>query len=110
MLPIPAPKPAGGLGWEGLATVIPDAVNDERRIVISGGNVERLSVAFPRTWNRPSDAEELQAQINDYERGEVLYRNAVSLGLDKDDTTVSAVAAALKTGLGKWASHENSYR
>ena len=51
-------------------------------------DIDRLATAFSRTWNRPPDANELQAQIQDYIREEVLYRAALQLGLDKDDSII----------------------
>jgi hypothetical protein len=60
----------------------------DRHIVVSGADIDRLAAAFSRTWNRPPDANELQAQIQDYIREEVLYRAALQLGLDKDDSII----------------------
>jgi hypothetical protein len=64
------------------------AGNDDRQIVVTTTDIDRLAAAFARTWNRPPDEAELQAQIRDYIREEVLYRTALSLGLDKDDTII----------------------
>ena len=55
---------------------------------MSAADIDRLAAGFARTWHRPPDADELQAQIQDYIREEVLYRAALALGLDKDDTIV----------------------
>jgi hypothetical protein len=60
----------------------------DRRIVVSGADIDRLAAAFSRTWHHPPDANELQAQIQDYIREEVLYRAALQLGLDKDDSII----------------------
>jgi hypothetical protein len=60
----------------------------DRHIVVSGADIDRLAAAFSRTWNRPPDQNELQAQIRDYIREEVLYRAALQLGLDKDDSII----------------------
>jgi hypothetical protein len=57
-------------------------------IVVGGGDIERLAAAFAGTWHRPPDDGELQAQVKDYVREEVLYRAALRLGLDKDDTII----------------------
>jgi hypothetical protein len=57
------------------------------QIVVSGADIDRLATAFSRTRNRPPDATELQAQIQDYIREEVLYR-ATQLGLDKEDSII----------------------
>jgi parvulin-like peptidyl-prolyl isomerase len=60
----------------------------DRKIVVTVADIERLSQQFLRTWNRPPSPEELQSQIDNYIREEVLYRTALSLGLDKDDFIV----------------------
>jgi hypothetical protein len=61
---------------------------DDRQIVMSEADIDRLAAGFSRTWHRPPAADELQAQIQDYIREEVLYRTALTLGLDKDDTII----------------------
>jgi PPIC-type PPIASE domain len=65
-----------------------EAGGADRQIVVSGADIDRLATAFSRTWNRPPDANELQAQIQDYIREEVLYRAALQLGLDKEDSII----------------------
>ena len=45
-------------------------------------------VGFTRTWQRPPTAQELAGLIEDYIREEVLYREAVAMGLDRDDIIV----------------------
>jgi hypothetical protein len=57
-------------------------------IVVTPGHLEHLTVSFTRTWQRPPTASELAGLIDDYVRDEVLYREAVALGLDRDDTIV----------------------
>ena len=58
------------------------------KIVITSGKVEHLVTGFSRTWRRPPTAQELDALIEDYLREEVFYREALAIGLDKDDTIV----------------------
>ena len=65
-----------------------DAGGTERQIVLSEADIDRLAAGFLRTWHRPPDTDELQAQIQDYIREEVLYRTALGLGLDKDDIII----------------------
>ena len=57
-------------------------------IVVTPGHLEHLMVSFTRTWQRPPTAPELAGLIDDYIRDEVLYREAVAMGLDRDDTIV----------------------
>jgi hypothetical protein len=58
------------------------------QIVVTPGHIEHLTVSFARTWQRPPTAQELAGLIDDYIREEVLYREAVAMGLDRDDTIV----------------------
>jgi hypothetical protein len=58
------------------------------KILISQGRIESLEIAFSRTWRRPPTASELEGLIRDYVREEVFAREAVALGLDKDDTII----------------------
>ena len=60
----------------------------DRQIVVSEADIDRLAAGFSRMWHRPPAADELEAQIRDYIREEVLYRTALALGLDKDDTII----------------------
>jgi peptidyl-prolyl cis-trans isomerase C len=59
-----------------------------RRIVISQGELERLRLAWQMQWQRPPTAEEWQGLLEAHIREEVLYREALALGLDRDDTIV----------------------
>jgi hypothetical protein len=58
------------------------------KIVITQGQITAAAVAFTRTWQRPPTAEELGRLIQDRVREEVYYREALALGLDKDDTVI----------------------
>ena len=58
------------------------------KILITQGRIESLETAFSRTWRRPPTASELEGLIRDYVREEVFTREAVALGLDKDDTII----------------------
>lgn len=59
---------------------------DGNRIVVSAGDIERLSGNWSRKWNRPPTETELSGLVDSYIREEVYYREALALGLDKDDT------------------------
>jgi hypothetical protein len=64
-----------------------DAPQDGK-IVVTPGKVEQLVTGFSRTWHRPPTQLELDGLAEDYIREEVLYREALAMGLDKDDTIV----------------------
>jgi len=57
-------------------------------IVIAANDIERLQVLFQRTRQRPPSPVELDGLIEAQVRETVLYREAVAMGLDKDDTIV----------------------
>jgi hypothetical protein len=63
-----------------------DARADE--IVVTRGRAAALAQGFAQTWQRAPTPDELAGLGEDYVRDEVLYREAVALGLDRDDTVV----------------------
>ena len=64
-----------------------DAPQDGK-IVVTPGKVEQLATGFSRTWQRSPTQHELDGLVEDHIREEVLYREALAMGLDKDDTIV----------------------
>jgi len=59
-----------------------------REIVVSEAQIESLADGFARTWMRPPTAAEIRGLVDDYIREEVYYREAMTLGLDRDDTVI----------------------
>ena len=58
------------------------------RIVVSAATVESLAGNWARLRHRPPTAAEIEGLIDDHIREEVLYREALALGLDRDDTII----------------------
>jgi hypothetical protein len=58
------------------------------RIVVDEAEVRRLAEQFRRTWMRPPTRQELEGLAEDFVREEVLYREALALGLDRDDLVI----------------------
>ena len=64
------------------------------RLLAEGGRVDdalriaRLGAAWSTQWQRPPTAKELKGLVDAYVREEVLYREALALGLDRDDTII----------------------
>ena len=58
------------------------------KIFVSEGLVENLAAGFARIWQRPPADSELKGLIDDWVREEVATREAMALGLDKDDTVI----------------------
>jgi hypothetical protein len=61
---------------------------DTRKINVTSGQIEHLEVTFTRANQRPPTKEELEGLIRDHIRGEVYYREALALGLDRDDAVI----------------------
>ncbi len=60
----------------------------EREIVVSEARIRNLAENFRRVWQRPPTRAELEGLAEDYVREEIFYREALALGLDRDDTIV----------------------
>jgi PPIC-type PPIASE domain len=59
-----------------------------REIVVSEARIEALAGSFARTWMRPPTAEEIRGLVDDYIKEEIYYREAMAIGLDRDDTVI----------------------
>jgi hypothetical protein len=65
----------------------PEAVSDNR-IVISETDIDRMITLFERKFQRLPTRQELNGLVGAQIREEVLYREALAMGLDQDDTIV----------------------
>jgi hypothetical protein len=63
-----------------------DAAN--QRIVVDQYRGLRLAEQFQRTWMRPPTHQELMNMAEEFVKEEILYREALALGLDKDDLVI----------------------
>ncbi|HEY8569198.1 peptidylprolyl isomerase [Microbulbifer sp.] len=61
---------------------------DLEDIVITPSRVAHLASVFERSWQRPPNGEEMQKLVDNFVREEVLYREALKLGLESDDTVI----------------------
>ena len=59
-----------------------------RQITLSVDELRQINTVFESQWHRQPTAAEFQAMVEDKVREEVLYREALAMGLDKDDTIV----------------------
>jgi hypothetical protein len=69
-----------------LRPTVPAAATGE--IVVSEARVRSLAHNFARTWQRPPTREELDGLIESHVREEVMVREALALGLDRDDAII----------------------
>lgn len=58
------------------------------RIVVSRAVVDDLARQYSARWNRPPDDDELARLVEAHVRDEVMYREGVALGLDRDDPVI----------------------
>jgi hypothetical protein len=78
-----------GVGLFVLYNVLNRGESDAPRdIVVSEARVEALAENFARTWMRPPTAQEVKGLVDDYVAEEVYYREAVAMGLDRDDLVI----------------------
>jgi peptidyl-prolyl cis-trans isomerase C len=61
---------------------------DSNRIAITADDLAQIRLAWMAQWRRPPTPEELRNLLDGKIREEVLFREAMGLGLDKDDTIV----------------------
>jgi len=57
----------------------------ETTVVVDANRINAFVAQWSSRWNRPPTPEELDGLINSYVREEILYRQAVAMGLDEDD-------------------------
>jgi len=62
--------------------------SDERRITVKATDVQALGDQWTRLWGRPPTQEELAGVIRDHVRTQILYREAVAMGLDRGDLVI----------------------
>src|SRR5450432_4212349 len=58
------------------------------RIEVTASVIERLRAGYERQFGQAPNAEELRGLVTTHIREEVLCREALALGLDRDDTIV----------------------
>jgi len=62
--------------------------SDLETLSVTREDIAWLSSAWSRQWRRPPTATELEGLITNHIREEILYREALAMGLDSDDTIV----------------------
>ena len=61
---------------------------DDKTIVVTAGEIEWMQTTWQKRWNRPPTAEEFDGLIQQYIRETVLYREALTMGLNKHDQVI----------------------
>ncbi|HEY3517362.1 MAG TPA: peptidylprolyl isomerase, partial [Gammaproteobacteria bacterium] len=57
-------------------------------IVVDAARIAALAQGFERSWRRPPSADEVDGLVASYVRDEVLYREGLARGLDRDDSVI----------------------
>ncbi|MCP4683727.1 MAG: peptidyl-prolyl cis-trans isomerase [Desulfobacterales bacterium] len=61
---------------------------DTNRIIVGPAQIDRIEAAWKKQMRRPTTDNELKELIEQFVQEEVLFREAMAMGLDKDDTIV----------------------
>ena len=56
--------------------------------MVTPGQIDSLVAGFARTWQRPPSETELKGLLDDYVNEEMATRDAMAMGLDRDDTII----------------------
>ena len=65
-----------------------DGFAGPNEIVVSRGQTASLKAQFERVWQRQPTEQELAGLIDNWVREEIFYREALAMGLDRDDPVV----------------------
>jgi len=63
----------------------PDEGLEDNTIVVDTSRIAAFKTAWEQRWNRPPTEQELNGLIDQFIREDILYREAIAMGLDKDD-------------------------
>ena len=66
----------------------PEPEETDKTIVVSVGEVEWMRTSWQKRWNRPPTEAEFDGLIQQYIRETVLYREALTMGLNKHDQII----------------------
>ena len=58
------------------------------RIIVTRATIEQLATRFTASWRRPPTADELKGLVDNDVKEEIYYREALALGLDRNDALI----------------------
>jgi peptidyl-prolyl cis-trans isomerase C len=64
------------------------ADNDERTVTVAAGEIQALTDQWIRSMSRPPTEDELDSIIRRHVRVQILYREALAMGMDKGDVVI----------------------
>ena len=60
----------------------------DKTIVVTAGEIEWMQASWQKRWNRPPTTAEFDGLIQQYIKETVLYREALTMGLNKHDQVI----------------------
>jgi parvulin-like peptidyl-prolyl isomerase len=66
----------------------PVAENNDKTIVVTASEIEWMKVSWQKRWNRPPTEKEFDGLIQQFIKETVLYREALTMGLNKHDMVI----------------------
>ena len=77
-------------GWRGGPTSLSGGQSEPQsmKIAVTQSDIDQMIVTFTRTWQRPPTEEEVKSLVEDFVRNEIYYREALAMGLDRDDAVI----------------------
>jgi len=60
----------------------------DKTIVVTAGEIQWMQTSWQKRWNRPPTAQEFDGLIQQYIKETVLYREALTMGLNKHDQVI----------------------
>jgi parvulin-like peptidyl-prolyl isomerase len=77
-------------GWRGGPASLPAGQTAplSAKIVVTQDDIDQTIATFTKTWQRPATEEEAKGLVEDLVRNEIYYREALAIGLDRDDGVI----------------------
>ena len=66
----------------------PTLASARTRLEVPAAEIRRMREVWTLQWHRPPQPAELQSLIDEYVREQILFREALAMGLDRDDEIV----------------------
>jgi hypothetical protein len=68
--------------------LVTDRTRDPQTVVVGQAHIAMMTATFERTWQRSPTPDEMKSLVDAYVREEILYREGVAMGLDRDDQLI----------------------
>jgi len=77
-------------GWRGGPASFPAGPSGPQsaKIIVTQDDIDQTIATFTKTWQRPPTEGEVKGLVEDLVRNEIYYREALAIGLDRDDGVI----------------------